>query len=67
MPIQLNNSEEKIFRYLVDHKTPVLAATLSKRFIMSKSHVSSVLKALHDKGLADIIKVGSNKFYKIKE
>ena len=67
MPVTLTDSEEKIFNYLKDHKTPVLAATLSKRFIMSKSRVSTILKLLHDKGLADVIQVGSNKFYKLKD
>ena len=67
MPTQLTGPEEKIFKYLIEHKTPVLAATLAKRFIMSKSRISTILKALHDKGLADVIQVGSNKFYKFKD
>lgn len=67
MPIQLTGPEEKIFKYLVEHKTPVLAMTLAKRFIMSKSRISTILKVLHEKGLADVIQVGSQKFYKLKD
>lgn len=67
MPAKLTDLEEKIFRYLVEHKTPVLAMTLAKRFIMSKSRISTILKALHEKGLADVVQVGSQKFYKLKD
>lgn len=67
MPRILTDAEEKILLYLKEHKTPVMAGTLAKRFIMSKSRVSTLLKFLHEKGLADVIQIGSNKFYKIKD
>jgi len=43
-----------------------MAGTLAKRFIMSQSRVSTLLKLLHEKGLADLVQIGKNKFYKIK-
>lgn len=67
MPRILTESEEKILTYLKEHKTPVMAGTLAKRFIMSQSKVSTLLKLLQEKGLADVFQVGSNKFYKIKD
>lgn len=67
MTVKLSRAEERVFKYLVEHKLPVLASTLAKRFILSKSHTAAILKGLHDKGLADVIKMGSNKFYKLKD
>lgn len=67
MPRILTEAEEKILNYLVEHKTPVMAGTLAKRFIMSQSRVSTLLKLLHEKGLADLVQIGKNKFYKIKD
>ncbi len=67
MPRILTEAEEKILNYLVEHKTPVMAGTLAKRFIMSQSRVSTLLKLLHEKGLADVLQIGNNKFYKIKD
>lgn len=67
MPRILTEAEEKILNYLVEHKTPVMAGTLAKRFIMSQSKVSTLLKLLHEKGLADVLQIGNNKFYKIKD
>lgn len=67
MPRILTDAEEKILNYLVEHKTPVMAGTLAKRFIMSQSKVSTLLKLLHEKGLADVLQIGNNKFYKIKD
>jgi len=63
----VENAEEKIWRYLAEHKTPVLATTLAKRFVVSKSHVSRILKDLEAKQAVDVIVIGSNKFYKAKE
>lgn len=67
MPVQLTQTEEKIFEYLATHKTPVMAGTMAKRFIVSQSHASAILRSLHEKGLADIVQIGKNKFYKIKD
>lgn len=67
MPAILTNLQEKVLIYLKEHKTPVLAKTLAKRFIVSDSAVSSALRYLHEKQLADVIKVGNQKFYKLKD
>jgi Mn-dependent DtxR family transcriptional regulator len=63
----VENADEKIWQYLTEHKTPVLASTLAKRFVVSKSHVSRILKDLEAKQAVDVIVIGSNKFYKAKE
>lgn len=59
--------EEKVWEYLVTHKTPVLATTLAKRFMVSKSHVGRILRDLEAKQVVDVINIGSNKFYRVKE
>ena len=59
--------EEKVWEYLVTHKTPVLASTLAKRFLVRKSHVSRILRDLEAKNVLDVIPIGSNKFYQVKE
>jgi len=59
--------EQKIWDYLVKHKTPVQAATLAKRFIVSKGHVGRILKELSDKNVLDVVNIGRTKFYKVKD
>lgn len=60
----LTPTEEKIYKYLQEHVTPVNAATLAKRFIISQSRAASTLKILHERGLADIVQIGKTKFYR---
>lgn len=59
--------EDKIWQYLVEHKTPVQASTLAKRFIVSQGHVRRILKDLADKQILDVIVIGTSKFYRVKE
>jgi predicted transcriptional regulator len=66
MESEMTRSEAAIWKYLVEHKRPVMAGTLAKRFILSQSHVTSVLKKLVDQGIADKIKVGNQNFYRIR-
>lgn len=67
MAVEMTPIEEKIWQYLVTHKTPVSAMSLSKRFIISKGHVGRILKGFADKGIADVVSVGSTKLYKVKD
>ena len=57
---------EKVLDYLKTHVTPVAAETLAKRFIISQSKASVVLKELHEEGLAEVSRVGKKKFYRYK-
>ena len=61
------NSEQKIWDYIQEHKTPVTIDTLVKRFIVSKSTVSRTLAMLERHGLVDVIKIGSKKYYKRRD
>lgn len=62
----VENAEEKVLNYFAEHKTPVLATTLAKRFVVSKSHIARILKDLEAKQAVEVVSVGSNKFYKVK-
>jgi hypothetical protein len=61
------NAEELVWKYLVDHKTPVMAITLAKRFLISESHIRRILKVYSEKQVLDVVMVGTRKYYKIKE
>lgn len=65
--VKLSELEEKAWKYLVEHKTPVTAKTLAKRWIRSESNVRGALHRLEESGLADVIKIGSTKYYKFKD
>jgi Mn-dependent DtxR family transcriptional regulator len=67
MAVEIAEKDEYIWNYLLKHRTPVTAAKLAKYFIVSKTSTSGTLKKLADAGLLDVIKIGSTKFYRIKE
>ncbi len=62
----MENADEKIWQYLTEHKTPVLASTLAKRFMFSQSHVARILRDLEQAGTVEAMRVGSQKFYRVK-
>lgn len=61
----MENADEKVWRYLVEHTTPVLASTLAKRFMFSQSHVARILRDLERTNKVQVIRVGRQKFYKV--
>lgn len=61
------SAEEKVWDYLKTHKAPVLATTLAKRFLLSKSHTVRILKSLELAQKIQIVTVGSQRFYMAKE
>jgi len=67
MPVQMNSAQERVWKYLLEHKTPVSAERLAKYFIRSKSSMSSILKKFADDGIVDVIKIGTTHYYRIKE
>jgi predicted transcriptional regulator len=58
---------EKVWDYLVEHKRPVTANQLAKRFIASKSSVARELRLLTEKDVLDRIVLGKEYFFKIKD
>ncbi len=68
MAVEMTDFEEKVWKYLLSHpKTPVQAKTIAKEWIVSDGRVNRVLNRFVENGIADLIRIGSNKFYKIKE
>lgn len=67
MPVSIDPKDEKIWEYLRTHKTPVTQEKIAKRFLISKSHAGRALNYFVDNGIAEVIKMGTTKFYRIKE
>jgi hypothetical protein len=68
MAIQMTNFEQGVWDYLISHpKTPVQAKTIAKEWIVSENRVARTLSRFVENGIADVIRIGSKKFYKVKE
>ena len=68
MAVEMTEFEEKVWKYLLSHpKTPVQAKTIAKEWIVSKTRVYRVLERFVENGIADIVRIGSKKFYRVKE
>jgi predicted transcriptional regulator len=66
MPVEMDDFEEKVWKYLVEHKTPVQVKTLARRWIVSDSRVRIVFEKLIAGGVVDVVRIGSSKYYKVK-
>jgi len=67
MAVKMTDFEEKVWDYLRTHKTPVQAKTLAKLWIISDNKVARVLNRFVENEIVDLIRMGSKKFYKVKE
>jgi predicted transcriptional regulator len=67
MPVNIDPRDEKIWKYLLEHKTPVTQEKITKYFLISKSHAGRALNYFVEQGIAEIIKIGTKKYYKVKE
>ena len=67
MPVSIDPKDEKIWKYLLEHKTPVTQEKIEKYFLISKSHAGRALNYFVGQGLAEIVKIGRIKFYRVKE
>ena len=67
MPVSIDPKDEKIWNYLTTHKTPVSQEKMAKHFLISQSHASRALNFFVEQGIAEVIKIGTKKFYKVKE
>ena len=67
MAVEMTDFEEKVWKYLLSHpKTPVQAKTIAKAWIVSDGRVNRVLNRFVENGIADLIRMGSKKFYQVK-
>ena len=67
MPVQIHETDERFWRYLLKLESPVTAEKVARRFLVSKSHAARALNYFVAQGLADVIKIGTTKYYRVKE
>jgi len=67
VPRLLSDTEERVLEYMMSIKKPVTTKSVAKRFIMSESRASTILKFLHEKGFTEVIEQGSVKLHKFKD
>ncbi len=68
MAVEMTNFEEKVWGYLCSHKkTPVQARTIAKAWIVNENKVARTLNRFVESGIADLVRMGSKKFYRVKE
>ena len=68
MAVEMTDFEQGVWDYLCSHKkTPVQAKTIAKEWIVSKHKIARTLNRFVENNIADIVRIGSKKFYKIKE
>jgi hypothetical protein len=68
MAVEMTDFEEKVWNYLCSHKkTPVQARTIAKAWIVNDNKVARTLNRFVESGIADLVRMGSKKFYKVKE
>ena len=68
MAVEMTDFEQGVWDYLVSHpKTPVQAKTIAREWIVSDNRVARTLSRFVENGIADVVRIGSKKFYKVKE
>jgi len=68
MAVEMTDFEQGVWDYLVSHpKTPVQAKTIARELIVSDNRVARTLSRFVENGIADVVRIGSKKFYKVKE
>jgi hypothetical protein len=67
VPVSVDPRDEKIWNYMLTHKTPVSQEKMAKYFLISKSHAGRALNFFVEQGIAEVIKIGAKKFYRVKE
>ena len=68
MAVEMTDFEQKVWNYLCSHKkTPVQARTIAKAWIVNDNKVARTLNRFVESGIADLVRIGSKKFYKVKE
>ena len=67
MPVSIDPRDEKIWNYMLTHKTPVSQEKMARYFLISKSHAGRALNFFVEQGIAEVVKVGTKKFYRVKE
>jgi MarR-like DNA-binding transcriptional regulator SgrR of sgrS sRNA len=65
--MQMTEFEEQVWKYMVSHKTPVTIKKMAKYWICSESRVRKVLDKFVEAQIADLVKTGNLRYYKVKD
>lgn len=65
--MEMTEFEERLWDYMVKHKTPVTIKKMAKYWICSESRVRKSLDKFVAAGIADLVKDGQLRFYKVKD
>lgn len=65
--MEMSDFEERLWNYLVSHKTPVTVKKMAKYWICSESRVRGALEKFVDRGIVEVVKLGNLKHYRVKE
>jgi hypothetical protein len=66
--VEMTEFEEAVWEHLCSHKkTPLQAKTIAKMWIVSENRVARTLNRFVENGIADLVRIGTKKFYKVKE
>jgi MarR-like DNA-binding transcriptional regulator SgrR of sgrS sRNA len=65
--MEMSDFEQRLWGYLVTHKTPVTVKKMAKYWICSESRVRSALDKFVAGEIAEVVRLGNLKHYRIKE
>lgn len=65
--VEMTDTEEKIWAYIVNRKSPVTQKQVIKHFLISQSKASAALNFFVEQGIADVTVIGKVKYYKVKD
>lgn len=67
MAVSIDPKDEKVWEYLVRRKTPVTIKQAMRTLLISEAHARRALDFFVAEDLADMVKQGGTRFYRVKE
>jgi predicted ArsR family transcriptional regulator len=67
MPVSIDPKDKVVWDYVVSRKTPVTIKQAMKTLLISEAHARRALDYFVLKGLAETLKQGGTRLYKVKQ
>jgi predicted ArsR family transcriptional regulator len=67
MPVNIDPKDEKVWKYMIERRTPVTIKQAMKTLLISETHARRALDFFVLKGLAEMTKQGGVRLYRVKE
>ena len=67
VPVSIDPKDQKVWEYLVEKKRPVTIKQTMKVLLISETHARRALDYFVFKGLAEMDKQGTTRFYRVKQ